>query len=67
MSGEAGVWEQLQAPFGDGGPWGRAHLVVEGRLSAPGSYGHLGAYSRELRVTRVIEAQLLARRESSVP
>ncbi|HYD71622.1 MAG TPA: hypothetical protein VEF55_00680 [Candidatus Binatia bacterium] len=67
LVGEGRVWEQLNAPFGDRGPWGRAHIVVEGTLSAPGQYGHLGAYSRQLRVTRVIEARALSTRESSAP
>ena len=29
-------------------------VTVEGRLSSPGMHGHLGAYIRELQVTRVI-------------
>jgi hypothetical protein len=31
-------------------------LVVEGELSSRGKHGHLGAYVRELRVTRVVSA-----------
>jgi hypothetical protein len=61
LSGEGDVWAQLSAPImqaGDG-PWGRVRLTVEGELSAPGSYGHLGAYERELRVTRVLRAELI--------
>jgi hypothetical protein len=56
------VWNQVVAPIrtSGGGPWGRLHLVVEGELSAPGHYGHLGAYQRELRVTRVIESTLIS-------
>jgi hypothetical protein len=50
------VWPRLTAPLNEaGGPWGRLHIVVEGELSEPGRYGHMGAYSRQLRVTRVIE------------
>lgn len=62
LVGEGEVWSELNAPFQQAGrgPWGRAHLVVEGELSPPGRYGHLGAYERELRVTRVIEAQLVS-------
>jgi hypothetical protein len=57
------VWPQLTAPFSTtGNPWGEAHVVVEGELSAPGQYGHLGAYERELRVTRVIESRLISSR-----
>ena len=29
-------------------------ITVEGQLSSPGHYGHLGRFPRELRVTRVI-------------
>ncbi len=58
---EGEVWPQLTAPFTQaGGPWGEAHIVVEGELSAPGQYGHLGAYERELHVTRVIESTLVS-------
>ncbi len=53
-------WEALVAPLrASGGPWGRVAVVIEGNLSPVGQYGHLGAYSRQLRVTRVIEARLL--------
>jgi hypothetical protein len=57
-----GVWDQVVAPIrtSGGGPWGRLHLVVEGELSAPGHYGQLGIYRRELHVTRVIESRLIA-------
>jgi hypothetical protein len=56
------VWPQVVAPLQQAGrgPYGRVHLVVEGDLSPPGRYGHLGAYSNELRVTRVIESTLIA-------
>lgn len=56
------VWDQLVAPIrtSGGGPWGRVHLVVEGELSAPGHYGQMGAYQRQLRVTRVIDARLIS-------
>lgn len=37
-----------------GPPWGEARVTVEGTLSARGHWGHLGAYQRELTVTRVI-------------
>lgn len=64
LHAEGEAWEQINAPFAasGAGPWGRAHLVVEGELSAPGRYGHLGAYTREFRVTRVMEARLLSAR-----
>lgn len=54
------VWPQVVAPLQGHGPWGRVHLVVEGELSPPGQYGHLGGYARELHVTRVIESRLVA-------
>lgn len=62
LSADGPTWEQVAAPLTQSGrgPWGRVRLVVEGRLSAPGRYGHLGAYEREFRVTRVIEATLTA-------
>ena len=57
--------QQLTAPLHPAGspwgsPWGRVAIVVEGTLSPPGHYGQMGAYSRQLTVTRVIDAQLLA-------
>lgn len=60
LAAEGAVWDEINAPLrtSGSGPYGRVHLVVEGVLSAPGRYGHLGAYERELRVTRVIAAQL---------
>ena len=39
-------------------PFGfRLAVEFEGRLSAPGHYGHLGAYPRQLTVTRVISVK----------
>ena len=35
-------------------------LVVEGELSEPGRYGHMGAYHRELRVTTILELQQMS-------
>jgi len=32
-------------------------VTVEGQLSSPGRYGHLGRFSHELRVTRVISVR----------
>jgi hypothetical protein len=40
-------------------PFGfRIRAEVEGTLSAEGHYGHLGAYKRQLTITRVISAKL---------
>jgi hypothetical protein len=62
LSGDGETWPQLSAPLNESGrPWGRLELVVEGELSEPGQYGHLGAYAHELRVTRVISARLIER------
>lgn len=64
LSGDGAAWEQLNAPLQarGQGPYGRLRVVVEGELSAPGRYGHLGAYERELRVTRVISSEIYAER-----
>ena len=61
LSAEGQTWSQIVAPIesAGAGPWGRLHLVVEADLSAPGRYGHMGAYEREIRVTRVIESELI--------
>ena len=60
LSAEGSAWDDVIAPIqrSGGGPWGRVTLIVEARLSAPGRYGHMGAYEREIRVTRVISARL---------
>lgn len=61
LAGDGDNWPLLTAPFQQaGGPWGEAHIVVEGELSEPGQSGHLGAYARELRVTRVMESRLVS-------
>lgn len=62
LAAEGSAWDQLVAPIqrSGGGPWGRVALTIEGELSAPGQYGHMGAYERQLRVTRVIEARLIS-------
>jgi hypothetical protein len=59
---EGVAWDEINAPIRNSGrgPYGQVHLVVEGELSAPGRYGHLGAYTNELRVTRVIAAHLIS-------
>ena len=64
LVGDGDNWPLLTAPFTqEGRPWGQAHIVVEGELSPEGQYGHLGAYKRELRVTRVIESTLISVRQ----
>ena len=37
--------------------WGAATLVVEGKLSRLGSYGHLGVGKRELKILRVVHSE----------
>jgi hypothetical protein len=37
--------------------WGAAALVVEGKLSRSGSFGHLGVAKRELKIIRVIHSE----------
>lgn len=61
LAADGRVWRDVIAPIerSGAGPWGSVLLVVEGYLSVPGQYGHLGAYERELWVTRVIDAQLI--------
>jgi hypothetical protein len=56
------VWDQVTAPLraSGHGPWGRVHLVVDGVLSPPGSYGQMGSYAHELKVMAVIESRLVA-------
>jgi hypothetical protein len=58
LHAEGAQWEQINAPLSEAAsPWGRVHLIVEGELSKPGRYGHLGDYERQFRVTRVIGAR----------
>ncbi len=46
-------------PAGQGPRFGsRIRAEVEGTLSEPGHYGHLGAYPRHLTITRVLSAKL---------
>lgn len=49
---DAAKGPQPRVPFGF-----RIRAEVEGRLSEPGHYGHLGAYPRQLTVIRVISAK----------
>lgn len=62
LEAEGPVWRELTAPIerSGRGPWGRVHVVVEGQMSAEGQFGHLGAYRRKLRVTRVVQAALIS-------
>jgi hypothetical protein len=62
LSGQGEAWSAVTAPIerSGHGPWGRVHLVIEGNLSAPGHFGQLGRYQRQLQVTRVISSTLIA-------
>jgi hypothetical protein len=42
--------------YNGGSPWGGVRLRVKARLSAPGKYGHYGAYGYVLRIERVDKA-----------
>jgi hypothetical protein len=50
-------WSTTQILKEDPRGWGRAFVVLEGEVSPPGSYGHLGQYPREIVITRVIEVR----------
>lgn len=44
-----------------------ADLRVEGTLTPPGCFGHLGAYHRELKVTKVISVESIYVRITPTP
>lgn len=53
---EGDLWSQIE-PFARGQGRGVAAVVrleVEGEVSAPGRYGHVGAYERELIASRIV-------------
>jgi hypothetical protein len=56
---EAGFYEQYSEISAQVSPPPGGYVTVftrfRGRLSPPGSYGHLGAYSREVTVVEVLE------------
>lgn len=41
-------------------------VVLRGRLSKPGSFGHLGAYNRHLQVTEVVDVRSAAEGDCAV-
>jgi|GEM_PF-2562464 len=49
------TWSTARIVHDDPRGWGRRLVVVEGEVSAPGRYGHLGRYTRQIVITRVIE------------
>lgn len=48
-------------------PVSPVRIRVQGQLSRPGQYGHMSAYSRELTVTRVLQAEAPAPNEPIPP
>ena len=38
-------------------PWRQTYLELQGVLSPPGQYGHLGAYSRELTIIKTVSCR----------
>lgn len=59
LIGEAEAAMNAARPKGAKTPYGfRIRAEVEGVLSPPGAYGHMGAYKRHLTITRVISAKL---------
>ncbi len=52
----SGAIRDLQFPSGDVHEDRSIEASVEGVLSEPGSYGHLGSYQRELQVTKVLRS-----------
>ena len=61
VSADPDVQQAMQAPIPqpfDPGATARVIVEVQGVESPPGIYGHLGAYTRELHVTRVVSARL---------
>lgn len=57
ITADSAAWATLQRGAGttapETGEFRRSYLKVRGGLSDTGSYGHLGAYDRRLRVTEV--------------
>ena len=45
------------------GQWGTSHVVVRGKLSAPGSYGGLGRCKHVLHVSEIVDVSNLGGRE----
>jgi hypothetical protein len=51
-----GDMRQAEIPAKAGeSPWGTAHVMVRGTLSAPGHYGNLGACTRVLKVIEILQ------------
>lgn len=55
LVGTAELVSQVQGDEPGGTPTTPVFVRVRGELSDPGSYGHLGAYDRQLTVTEVVE------------
>ena len=48
-------------------PWHRVYVEVQGTLSPAGQYGHMGAYHRELAVSRMVSCRPLREDEKVEP
>ncbi|MCC7077191.1 MAG: hypothetical protein IT198_08710 [Acidimicrobiia bacterium] len=55
--GSAELTEEVEAAA-DSPPYEPVYLRVRGTLSEPGTYGHLGAYQRQLTVTEVLDVSV---------
>lgn len=48
-------WSTVRIIRNDPRGWGRAFVVIEGRVSARGRFGHLGRFPRQIVITRALE------------
>ncbi|GAB3726976.1 hypothetical protein GCM10028862_02920 [Luteimonas pelagia] len=48
-------------------PWHHVYVELEGTVSPAGQFGHLGAYDREIAVTRVVSCRPLREGETVEP
>jgi len=48
-------------------PWHRVYVELEGSVSSPGQFGHMGAYQRKLSVDRVVSCRPLQEGETVEP
>ncbi len=56
VQGEGDIMQGLLAQYDAVAPqpYGEVYVELRGTLSEPGTYGHLGAYTREFTVTEVV-------------
>lgn len=53
-------WSTDQIIEEDQRGWGQVFVVLEGQVSPPGSFGHLGQYPRQIVITQVIQVRAAA-------